>query len=76
MFCIIEVGTGDRFPVCPVLLKLCWQGVANFSSYPAPYHSNAASDEDLAEILEVVYGSVWLHKSCILHCIMLYKNLY
>eukprot|EP00434_Breviolum_minutum_P034441 symbB.v1.2.030485.t1/scaffold3434.1/size111337/10 len=30
------------------------EGVANFSSYPAPYHSNAASDEDLAEILEAV----------------------
>ncbi|CAL1162571.1 unnamed protein product [Cladocopium goreaui] len=30
------------------------EGVANFSEYPAPYHSNSAYDEDLAETLEAV----------------------
>ncbi|CAK9007520.1 unnamed protein product [Durusdinium trenchii] len=30
------------------------EGVANFSTYPAPYHSSFAYDEDLPEILEAV----------------------
>ena len=45
------------------LNNLNLQGVANFSEYPAPYHSNSAYDEDLAEILEAP-GCAW-HWHCV-----------
>jgi hypothetical protein len=48
------------------LNNLNLQGVANFSEYPAPYHSNSAYDEDLAEILEAP-GCAW-HWHCVNLC--------